>query len=316
MVPPWALPIILPLGYAESYPNAWLAWVVLLAAAVVLSTRWLSSVYAVDQEFKKAQILLPFTFIPCLVCLKYAQIAPLLLLGAAGFLFFSSRKLPILAGMFLALTSFKPHLVYLVWLAVLFDAVRQRSWKVLTGAFSAIGLLTAVAAAIDHKVIGEYRESARLFALYPSAGGAILRQAFAHNYALLQFVPPVFGLAWFIYYWQRHRRSWDWRQQMPLILAVSMLTTAYGWAFDDTLLVVVLLALFSRWAGRIPKGAILLFSALNVALLVLLMLAVKIPTAAAIAFLLAPAVALLFLYKTAYCAPNQPSVVVLPPGLA
>ena len=55
----------------------------------------------------------------------------------------------------------------------------------------------------------------------------------------LQFLPPLAGIAWIVPYWHRHRQCWDWLEQLPLLLLVSLLTTSYGaWAFD---LVVLLL---------------------------------------------------------------------------
>ena len=300
MNPPWMLPLIFPLGLVKSFRIAWLVWVSLLAAIVFYAAKLLSSVYPVDRKLTNAQELLPFTFLPCLVSLKYAQITPLVLLGVAGFLAANSRKKPFLAGAFLALTSFKPHLLFLVWLGVLLDLWWQRNWKVIAGALLVIVLLTAAAVALDYQVLNEYWESARLFAVYPAAGGAILRALLNSGNALLQFGPTAVGFLWFLDYWKNHRLYWDWPEQMPIVLTVSMLTTAYGWVFDDTLLVLVFVALFSHWGGRVPRKAILLYTALNFALLLLLILAKRAPIAAAFAFLIAPAVTVFVLRRTLY----------------
>jgi len=54
----------------------------------------------------------------------------------------------------------------------------------------------------------------------------------------LQFVPPVLSLAWFGPFVARRREHWDWRDDAPPLIVVSLMTTAYGWIYDQIVLLV------------------------------------------------------------------------------
>jgi hypothetical protein len=46
---------------------------------------------------------------------------------------------------------------------------------------------------------------------------------------------------WFGYYWSKNRLDWQWPQQLPLLVAISVLTASYGWTFDYVVLILVIL---------------------------------------------------------------------------
>jgi hypothetical protein len=106
----------------------------------------------------------------------------------------------------------------------------------------------------------------------PAIGG-ILRSVFGsplHNF-WLQFVPPAVGLIWFAFYWHRHGANWNWREQMPLLVAVSLLTSVYGWALDGAILLIPIIAAACRLVaieGRIPRWGTVLYNIVNVTALV------------------------------------------------
>ena len=302
--PPWIFPFIAPLGPLESYPVAWLLWVAVLSGVLMLSTRLLLSVYdsggaVLRSESSISRCLLGFTYYPALVCLKFAQIGPLVLLGIAGFLWFDNRKQPVWAGVSLALAAIKPHLLYLVWIAVLLRSVRRREWKLLASATATLGLLTGIALLVDHRVMLEYWQLSNtpLVRLFPSGLGALLRRLpGARDMFWLQFAPAVVGVAFLTVHWRRFRDAWHWAEQMPLLLTLSVLTTPYGWTFDQVLLVVPIVALAARYArnfGGFPKIIVLVYTVVNVALIFALML--KSP----FAFPLGPVVMTVFLLKGA-----------------
>src|SRR5947207_11176994 len=135
--PPWGLTFAAPLGLAKSYSLAWLIWTLALAAVVAWSSRLLMDVYFDELRIPEIsdtvfyRCLFAFTFYPVLLSLRYAQTAPLMLLGIAGFLYFDERGRTVLAGAFLSLTLIKPQLLYLLWLALILRAFQQRRWKLL-----------------------------------------------------------------------------------------------------------------------------------------------------------------------------------------
>ena len=58
------------------------------------------------------------------------------------------------------------------------------------------------------------------------------------------------GLLWFVPWWIYHCRHWDWKEQLPWLLLVSVLTTAYGgWPFDLVLLLVPVVHVAVRLQG-------------------------------------------------------------------
>src|SRR5205823_3347134 len=117
--PPWGLTFAAPLGLAKSYSLAWLIWTLALAAVVAWSSRLLMDVYFDELRIPEIsdtvfyRCLFAFTFYPVLLSFRFAQLAPLMLLGLGGFLYFEVKGRPVWAGVMLALTLIKPHLLYL-----------------------------------------------------------------------------------------------------------------------------------------------------------------------------------------------------------
>ena len=284
--PPMTLTLLAPLGLARSYVLAWLVWVAVLTAAVGFASRMLMDVYfgelrlpeISDTSFYRG--LFAFTFYPVLLCLRFTQTAPFMLLGLAGFLFFESRKRSVIAGAFLSLTLIKPHLVFLIWLAVLLWSCQQRRWKTLTSAIGFTALLTAIALVIDRQAIQQYLELVRSPYLQAYAAGvaALVRKMTDGVGTLwIQLVPPGLGLVWFLMYWRRHRKTWSWTEHLPMLVVVSVLTSAYGWLFDQTLLALPVIAVAGKRAnalGRLSGNPVVWYTALNC----ILMLVMALPT--------------------------------------
>lgn len=279
--PPWLMGIILPLGFVKSYILGWFAWTAVLIAAIALSSYLLMDVYFGDLRIPEIsdrafyRCLFAFTFYPALLSLRFSQTAPLMLLGLAGFLFYETRHKPMWAGACLSLTLIKPHLSYLVWVALLLWTIRQRRWKMLISAMITLVVLTAVALLFDPRLIQHYRELAAspYMELFPSGimwGPRMLLGGLGTFW--IEFVPPVIGLIWFLFYWRKQKQSWSWTERLPLILTVSVLTSAYGWLFDQTLLVVAVMYVAAKAArplGRFPANMVLTYTAMNCLLMAL-----------------------------------------------
>ena len=117
----------------------------------------------------------------------------------------------------------------------------------------------------------------------------------------LQLAPAVVGVAFLTVHWRRYRDTWHWAEQMPLLVTLSVLTTPYGWTFDQVLLVVPIVALAARYTkkfGGFPQKVVLVYTAVNVALIFALML--KSP----FAFPIGPLVVAVFLLKGATVMPE------------
>ena len=290
--PPWALVFVAPLGLTNSYAMSWLLWTLAMAAVVALSSRLLMDVYFDELRIPEIsdtafyRCLFAFTFYPVLLCFKFAQTAPLMLLGLAGFLWFGTRNRSVIAGAALSLTLIKPQLFYLIWIALLLVSLQQRRWKILASATCATAGLTLLALLIDPKILVQYWELARgpYAQVIPSGITTPIRRLLGGGAFWIQLIPPFIGLAWFGWYWRQHRLSWSWHERMPTLVTVSVLTSAYGWIFDQTVLVLPVIAMAAKAAnatGSLPKKAIVLYTVLNC----ILMLGMGYPP---VAFLPAP----------------------------
>lgn len=279
--PPWALAFIAPLGLTQSYATAWLLWTLAMVAVVALSSRLLMDVYFDELRIPEIsdtafyRCLFAFTFYPVLLCFKFAQTAPLMLLGLAGFLWFGSRNRSVIAGASLSLTLIKPQLFYLIWIALALGSLPPRRWKILGSAACAIAGLTAFALLVDHSVISQYWELARgpYAQVIPSGITTPIRRLLGGGAFWIQLIPPCVGLAWFGWYWRQHRLSWSWRERMPTLVTVSVLTSAYGWIFDQTVLVIPVIAMAAKAAratGSLPKKSIVVYTVLNCILMLVM----------------------------------------------
>jgi hypothetical protein len=251
--PPWTLPVVMPLG-ALPARAAQLTWLFVGLAAIGFSADRLWRTYGGPAELRWVGWAVPLTFVPTYIVLNAGQIGPLLLLGAALFVWLDRTGRPALAGAAAALLAIKPHLAYLLWLAILLDAVVNRRWKVLVGGLAA-GLIAAVLPlAFNPDVYAQYHAALRD---HPPAQwvsltlGTVLRVLLGEDRFWLQFVPVLLGVGWFAWHWRRHARTWDWAEQTPVLLLVSFVTSPYGaWHFDLVLLLVPLVALAAGLARK------------------------------------------------------------------
>jgi hypothetical protein len=185
------------------------------------------------------------------------QVSSLLLLGVAGFFYSACRRRDYLAGAFLALATIKPHVLYLFCIAVLWWVVAERRWRVVAG-FCAMLLPTlAILTLLSPGWLTAYRTAMAdppLYWITPTVGGMLRLWVFP-DAPRVQFLPPlVAGLA-LLGFLLMKRPSFDWRAAAGPLLLASVPTAAYGWSFDQVVLLVPYLEII-RWVadGRI-KGA-------------------------------------------------------------
>jgi Glycosyltransferase family 87 len=280
--PPWTLPLVLPFG-ALPVRVAHVLWLALQLSVLVYCADRLWILYSGDRELRWVSWLLGVAFLPSLFAVTAGQITPLLLLGVVGFLSFLERKRETWAGVAAVLIAVKPHLAYLFWLALLLWSIRERRWRTLAGGILTGMAMTALPLLFDAHVLQEYWQT---FTQKPPAQyrsptlGTVLRLAFGEEQFRLQFVALIPGLLWFAPYWWMQRHEWKWKEQLPLLLTVSVLTTAYGgWPFDLVLLLLPILhaaalAVRGGW-NRTTSLAAGLFLAVNALAFVQLMLQIE-----------------------------------------
>jgi len=263
--PPWVLPLIVPFGLF-SFSAGKSVWFVIDIVLVFISVHWLWDLYGKDQS-RWIGWLVTVTFLPVAVVLAIGQIGPLILFGLAGYLRFEARRNDCMAGAFLFLTALKPHLVFLLWIALLLCAQYQRRWKPLAALLATLTGASFVAVLLDHKAfqqyLGLFGEQRIAFQESPTLGG-LLRHI--SGMPAMQFLPLGVAAFWFVAYWIRWRSKWEWRDRLPSLLLVSIVATSYAWFFDQIVLVPSLFcatALLRRSQRRIWVGAIIAYLAIN-----------------------------------------------------
>jgi hypothetical protein len=243
--PPWTLPLIMPFG-ALTYPVSRLWWFFTQIALLLFSAAFIWRFYRGSPRLSWLAWLLAFTFFPTLSLLRKGQIGAVVLGGLVLLLRLSQRQTWWLASLSLLLIAVKPQTLYLVELAWFFWAIRQRRWDLLAG--SAIGILLAggIALYFNPMVLYQYfhaitHQPPPLKDWATPTIGGMLRHFLGPDKLWLQFAPAVLGVVWFCFYWSKHRLNWQWPQQLPLLVAISVLTASYGWTFDYVVLLLVIL---------------------------------------------------------------------------
>jgi hypothetical protein len=251
--PPWLLVWIFPL-LLLSFSAAALTWLLLSGVIVFGSASAVWRIFAASSLPNRALPLAwiaTLVFLPTLSTLRMGQVSSLLLLGVAGFLYSVSRGRDFLAGAFLALTTVKLHVLYLLWIVLVWWVVRERRWRVVAG-FGALLLATiAILTLLWSGWLTGYRAAMANPPLYwstPTLGGMLRIWVFSDT-PRAQFLPPfVFGLA-VLGYLLVARPSLEWPAIMSPLLLASVPTAAYGWSFDQIVLLVPYLEMI-RWVAE------------------------------------------------------------------
>lgn len=240
--PPWLLVWLTPFTLLQFDQAAWV-WFVLSMTLVFVASVLLWQTYA-PATMARGRFLLflliIFTLNPMLTTLLVGQISTIVLIGVAGFLFFAQRKQWFFAGLLLALTASKPHLVYLTLPLLLLVLFHRRHYRALLG-FALPNLLGLVAAFfLRPTILADYLTTTGSEGLVdyivPTVPGylAWLLGLPWLRWAALPILAAVVFLAW--------RRREDVGADLPDLVAwsltVSLITAPYGWSFDVLLFAV------------------------------------------------------------------------------
>jgi hypothetical protein len=144
-----------------------------------------------------------------------------------------------------------------VLLAILCWSIQNRRFRLLISAATTIGAVLLTALLADHAIL-HYLHDVYGPAIETQCGaGGALRMIFGTQYRWLQYVPCIFGGLWFIRYWNRNRRHWDWTTHLPLLLIVSVASSPYFWFHDFTLALPAFVALALRGLWHSVGAAVL-----------------------------------------------------------
>ena len=184
-------------------------------------------------------------FFPYYLVLQLGQIVPLILIGLVGFLYFVEKRQWWVASLFTAFLTLKPQTLYLFWIALLFWIIENKNWKFALKIIVVNSSLLSIPLIFNPQVYNQYfgAISAQSFAYEWATPtiGTYLRLMFGGEKHWLQFVPVAAGISWFLFYWFKERKQWEWKQMIPWILFVSLITTFYVWHWDYMLIFIALI---------------------------------------------------------------------------
>lgn len=270
--PTWMLVWLFPL-FLVDFHTAALCWLGTNLAIVLAASSLLWLIFTPHQTKRGFAIawIASIAFAPVLFTLRMGQTTGLALLGIVGFLFFSRKELDLCAGAFLALATAKPHVVYLMWMVVIWWTLVERRWKVLVGCLGVLTVSGVALTAMRPRWIADYRMALNDLPLYwatPTIGG-VLRWSLGIQTSQVQFVAPALTGLLVLSYLLRTRPVIAWKQAIGPILLLSIATAAYGWTYDQIVLLVPYLQMvawlwteadYSKADRVVVIGGLLLYS--------------------------------------------------------
>ena len=273
--PPWTLTFILPFCM-QNYNLSKLLWMLFNFGLVVFCADWAWRFYGGSYNTRILSLIITFTFVPTLFVLNMGQIAPLILLGVVGFLHFEKHKYWGLAGFALPLIAIKPHLLCLFWIALLLWVFDRGKWRIIFNGILAGLVVTIIPISYDLNLFNQYINT--IVNCSPSSWqtatiGTLLRIYYGPEKQWLQFLPLILGILWFLVYWCKHKKTWEWNQQIPLIFLVSLMISPHAWSMDYPVLLPIIIhlaiQLIQSQQGRLIKLAIAVYLIINGSILIM-----------------------------------------------
>lgn len=237
--PPFALPLVLPLG-ALGAETGFLLWELLLLASLIAAVKMIAAMHG---RRKSPLNLLAYSFAPVLSCFISGQVTIFILLGVVLFLKLH-RTRPFMAGASLWLCLLKPHLFLPFGVVLLLWIVVTRSYKILAGTACAVAAGSILASIMDPLVWIQYaqlmRDSKADRLSIPSLSTLLRHVVYPHSF-WLQCLPACLACVWAVVYFLKRRKEWDWIKHGSVLLLVSVLVAPYTWFMDQAVAIPALL---------------------------------------------------------------------------
>jgi hypothetical protein len=241
--PPWAFPLFLPFG-CLSFVTGRAFWLLAHLFLLVFCTSKLWRLYGGSQKNVLFAWALALTFAPSTFVLRNGQMALVLLAGMVGFLYFEKAGNDWAAGLSLYLLAVKPHLAFLFWIALGLWILERKRWTILKATILSIVVATVLPLFFNPDLIAQsLRVKANLppFDWVTPTLGTFLRIVFGPEKVFLQWLPTFAMSIGLVFYWRAKKKDWSWSEQLPLLVAMGLVTSVYSWASDLVLLLPLLL---------------------------------------------------------------------------
>jgi hypothetical protein len=241
--PPWSLSFLLLFGLFR-YSQSQILWLFLNITIIFFCSNSLWTLYGGSFKLRWIAWVIGFTFAPTFTAIGLrGQISPLLLLGIVGFsIFMEKPRGEWLAGMFASLATFKPQITILFFISLFIWSIYKHRYKAIISLSVTLVILTVITMLFNPHVLSQYVgtivNNAPVEWATPTIG-AYLRILLGTENFWLQFISPLVGIVWLAVYFRRNRHTWSWKENIPFILLISLLTSAYSWSYDWVLLLFV-----------------------------------------------------------------------------
>ena len=254
--PPWTLAFIWPFGFLD-FSTGQFVWLILNVFLVMFASHRLLQLYGRTEDRAGAAWILAFTFVPAVYSLILGQITPVILFCLTIFLIFDRKQCWLGVSAVLILMSIKPHFVYVFWIMFALWFWRHPHRLIILGA----GIIGAIACLfpvffdpdIYAHYIAVYQSGDYLKPLdlpVPSLRNVLIR-LFKIDGSLIEHLPTAAGAIWSLIYWRRHRSHWVWKDHLPLLLLVSIVTSPYSWTYDHIVLLPAIIQAYTWLRGRV-----------------------------------------------------------------
>jgi hypothetical protein len=240
--PPWLLAWLLPLTLMpfDTAVTVWLIFNTLLLGGSAALITWHYAAQATARWKLALPLLAGLMFPSGIVALLFGQVNVLVLAGLVGYLVLAARRRDLEAGMALALTLAKPHVVYLTATLVILTAVRQRRWRIIGGLAIILLISTAAVFFLRPTFLTEYWTSVgegRLLDWQAASLPAYLQYSLGWPWIRYTFVVALpLAVGW----WFWRGRSWSMDLMVDLSIMASVITMPFGWSYDFVVLLLPL----------------------------------------------------------------------------
>ncbi len=260
--PPWTLPIVTLFGLFDR-PVGQILWIFTQIGTLLFCSSQIWQFYGGQSKQRWVAWVVTFTFGPVVSAVLFqGQISPFILVGLVGFLIYIDKPGKAwLAGTFAVLASIKPQVPYLFFIVFFLWVLYNKKWTALIGFATFLILLNLIVLAFNPHIYNQYilciRNNGPTAWATPTIG-TYLRLLFNPTGYYLQFVPPLLGAVGSVIYWIKYHEEWSWKDELPLLLFVSVITSAYSWTYDQVVLLFPVLIVFI-WLLQKKKNYISVF---------------------------------------------------------
>lgn len=253
--PPWYYLLFAPFGHLP--PAAFVALAFVISAVVAIRVCELSFVYAGLNSPSLLLLTGPIILFPPLVeDVRAGQISVLLTLVVLHALLALKEGRELMVGFWLALLSIKPQSTYLLVLAILLVALRDRRAKVLSGYLVTLVVMLAATYVAAPDLFDSWWAVPVPETFKTLTISTVIREFLLFTTQILYFWPigliaglSAVGIGWLIV----SRKIGD-GEVLLVVLGASVLTAPYGWFYDSTVLIPLHIYLLVRALEQLRIG--------------------------------------------------------------